>query len=198
MVLFDEDPVSLITETTNQFHIAPDKEALSRISESIGTLHTTRNAKLNQQQSILKNLSRRLNNLKSEYAYEEERHDAGKHASEMLRMDTEKFRVAKGVSDAEIEGERLGSELAGLKAQLEQLEKEGTEGGRRSVGDAEDEVILKLQFYRSLGIDASQDGMTGEYNRAVIHNTARGDVNVVNVDGKMNRSFYANMFWDSL
>lgn len=40
--------------------------------------------------------------------------------------------------------------------------------------------------------------MTGEYNRAVIHNTARGDVNVVNVDGKMNRSFYANMFWDSL
>ncbi|KAI7350525.1 hypothetical protein KC336_g22572, partial [Hortaea werneckii] len=55
MVLFDEDPVSLITETTNQFHIAPDKEALSRISESIGTLHTTRNAKLNQQQSILKN-----------------------------------------------------------------------------------------------------------------------------------------------
>ena len=141
MVLFDEDPVSLITETTNQFHIAPDKEALSRISESIGTLHTTRNAKLNQHQSILKNLSRRLNNLKSEYAYEKERHDAGKHASKMLRMDTEKFRVAKGVSDAEIEGERLGSELAGLKAQLEQLEKEGTEGGRRAVGDAEDEVM---------------------------------------------------------
>lgn len=57
---------------------------------------------------------------------------------------------------------------------------------------------LKLQFYRSLGIDASQDDTTGEYNRAVIHNTARGDVNVVNVDGKINRSFYANMFWDSL
>ena len=141
MVLFDEDPVSLITETTNQFHIAPDKEALSRVSHSLTDLHAARNSKLAHQQNLLKNLSRRLNNLKGEVAYEEERHDAGKHASEMLRMDTEKFRVAKGVSDAEVESERLGSELASLKRQLDVLEKEGTEGGRRSVSDAEDEIV---------------------------------------------------------
>lgn len=57
---------------------------------------------------------------------------------------------------------------------------------------------LKLQFYRSLGIGVSQDEATGDFNRAVIRNTAKGDVNVVNVDGKLNRSFYASMFWDSL
>ena len=57
---------------------------------------------------------------------------------------------------------------------------------------------LKLQFYRSLGIDVSQDAATGDFNRAVIRNTTRGDVNVVNVDGKLSRSFYANMFWDSM
>lgn len=57
---------------------------------------------------------------------------------------------------------------------------------------------LKLQVYRSLGIDVSQDANTGTFNRAVIRNPAKGDVNVVNVDGKVDRSFYANMFWDSL
>ena len=58
-------------------------------------------------------------------------------------MDTEKFRVAKGVSDAEIEGERLEGELSGLRAQLEALERQGVEGGwrRGQDGEAEDEVV---------------------------------------------------------
>ena len=57
---------------------------------------------------------------------------------------------------------------------------------------------LKLHFYRSLGIDISQDEATGDFNRAVIRNLSRGDVNVANVDGKLSRSFYANMFWQSM
>jgi kinetochore protein Spc24 len=57
---------------------------------------------------------------------------------------------------------------------------------------------LKLQFFRSLGIDATQDPKTGEYTRAIIRNSNRGDVNVVNVDGKMTPSFTANLFWDAL
>ena len=57
---------------------------------------------------------------------------------------------------------------------------------------------LKLQVYRSLGIDVSQDPNTGVFNRAVIRNPAKGDVNVVNVDSKVERSVYANVFWDSL
>jgi kinetochore protein Spc24 len=57
---------------------------------------------------------------------------------------------------------------------------------------------LKLQFFRSLGIDATQDPKTGEYTRAIIRNSNRGDVNVVNVDGKMPPNFTANMFWDAL
>lgn len=57
---------------------------------------------------------------------------------------------------------------------------------------------LKLQVYRSLGIDVSQDANTGVFNRAVIRNPVKGDVNVVKVDGKVDKSVYANMFWDSL
>lgn len=144
MVLFDEDPVTLITETTNQFHIAPDKDSLTRITGSLSALSAARQSRLDHHSSILKSLSRRLNNLQSQYAFEEERHDAGKHASEMLRLDTEKFRIAKAASDAEIEGERLRSELASLKAQLETLDREGAEGGggaRRGLDGVEDEIV---------------------------------------------------------
>ena len=141
MVLFDEDPVTLISETTTQFHIAPDKDSLTRISGSLSALQNTRAARLDQHTTILKNLSRRLNTLQSQVGFEEERHDAGKHAAEMLRMDTEKFRVAKGVSEVEWEGERLGSEVASLRGVLESLEREGVEGGRRAGAEAEDEIV---------------------------------------------------------
>ena len=82
-----------------------------------------------------------MNGLRSQQEYEEGRHDAGKHASDILALDAEKFRVAKGAYDVEVESERLAAELAGLRTQLEQLEREGVEGGRRCVESAEDETL---------------------------------------------------------
>lgn len=58
---------------------------------------------------------------------------------------------------------------------------------------------LKLNFYRSLGIDIQQDVSTGEYNRAIIRNASRGDVNVVDVDERRkNGSLHPRLFWDTL
>lgn len=69
---------------------------------------------------------------------------------------------------------------------------------------------LKLHIYRSLGISATQDPTTGEFNRAVVRRSSssedgdggtgrgRGDVNVINVDGKFNRGLYTSAFWDAL
>lgn len=74
--------------------------------------------------------------------WEEDRHDAGGHAERMLRMDTEKFRVAKGVSDVEIEGERLEGELRGLRSQLEGLERQGVEGGYHSRSSEDDDEVV--------------------------------------------------------
>ena len=141
MVLFDEDPTALLKETTNQFHIAPDRDSLSRISDSLTSLSTARRSRLDNHHAILKSLSRRLNGLEDGRRWEEDRHDAGGHAERMLKMDTEKFRIAKGVSDAEIEGERLEGELAGLKTQLDTLEKQGVDGAWRRDSEGEDEVV---------------------------------------------------------
>lgn len=70
-------------------------------------------------------------------------HNGAAHAAEILRLDTEKFRVAKGASDLEIEGERLEAELDGLRSVLAELEAQGVEGGERgrAATDSEDEVM---------------------------------------------------------
>jgi kinetochore protein Spc24, fungi type len=140
MVLFDEDPTTLLRETINQFQIAPDRDSLSRISSSLTTLSQGRQLHLGSHHQTLKQLSRRLNGLEEGRRWEEEKHDAGGHAERMLKMDTEKFRIAKGVSDVEVEGERLEGELAGLRAHLEGLERQGVEGGR-SEREGEDETV---------------------------------------------------------
>lgn len=51
------------------------------------------------------------------------------HASDILRLDTEKFKIAKQASDLEIEGERLQQDLSRLSSTAVELEEEGVEGG---------------------------------------------------------------------
>lgn len=183
-----------MAEATNKFHITPDKDSLTRVHESLHALHQARSLRLDNQTNILSTLSRKLNKVHSAHNYDVERHDAGQHAQNMLKMDTEKFRIAKGVNDAEIESERLSGELAALRQQLETLEREGVEGGRKA-DMAEDEVVLKLQFYRSLGVDARRDEPSGDFKSAVISNAKRGDVTVIDLkDERAN----VNAFWDAL
>ncbi|THV80432.1 kinetochore protein-like protein spc24 [Aureobasidium pullulans] len=197
MVLFDEDPVTLIRQTTRNFHTDSDLQAISRITSSLSTLRSARSLRLNAQQTQLSQLSRRAHHLRTTHDAEISRHDPAAHASDILALDTEKFRVAKAANELEIEGERLGSEVYGLKKQLQKLEEQGDEV-ESAENKAEDEVVLKLGVYRSLGIDAEQDHNTGDFTRAVIRNTAKGNVNVVNLDSKFDRFFYANHFWNSM
>ena len=67
-------------------------------------------------------------------------HSSIDHASQIVELDTQKFRIAKAASDLEIEGERLEQELDGLKNRLHELDVQGVEGdeaarARREVDD---------------------------------------------------------------
>lgn len=78
------------------------------------------------------------------------------------------------------------------------MELQGVDGGdnvRRGLID--DETSLKLKVYRGLGIDIERDE-DGEYSKAIIRNSRKGDVNIVNIDSKFSRFFYANYFWQKL
>lgn len=57
------------------------------------------------------------------------------HAEEILRLDGEKFRIAKEASDAEIEGERLEGEVRRAEGALRELEENEGSGGRRRRGE---------------------------------------------------------------
>jgi kinetochore protein Spc24 len=54
------------------------------------------------------------------------------HASQIVELDTQKFRIAKAASDLEIEGERLEQELKGLRGRLQELELQGVEGDEQA------------------------------------------------------------------
>lgn len=93
----------------------------------------------------------------------------------------------------------MSSQLADLQSRLQELEMQGPEGGEASkrTTTLSDEVTLKLRVYRSLGIEVER-GSQGEYGKAIVRSVGKGDVSVVNVDGKFSRFFYANYFWDQL
>lgn len=62
---------------------------------------------------------------------------------------------------------------------------------------ADGEHSLRLKIYRSLGIDVEPDE-AGNYNKAIIRNTKKGDVHVVNIDRKFSKFFYANYLWQTI
>ncbi|KAI0843208.1 Spc24-domain-containing protein [Hypoxylon sp. FL0890] len=201
-MLLDEDPATLIHHTINNFNIAPDKLAVSRIGDSLSTLKQARELRIREAETSLKKLARSLNTLQTQHEELTSAHSSSAHASEISRLDTQKFRIAKAVSDLEMEAERLSSQQADLAARLQELELQGLEGSpdeaakRRDPVD--DEVLLRLKVYRSLGIDLERDEKDGEFSRAIVRNDRKGDVHVINMDKKFSRFFYANYFWQTL
>ncbi|KAL1874549.1 putative kinetochore protein spc24 [Diaporthe australafricana] len=199
-MLLEEDPATLIHHTIQNFNIGPDKIAVARINDSLSTLQQARDLQRQEADSALKKLARQLGTLQAQHAELVGQHSPAEHASAISRLDTQKFRTAKAASDLEMETERLAGQLADLSARLQELELQGVEGGPDGAArDAvEDEVLLRLRVYRSLGIDVERDERDGEFARAVVRNDRKGDVHVVNLDKKFSRFFYANYFWQTL
>ncbi|KAI9935011.1 hypothetical protein ASPWEDRAFT_54056 [Aspergillus wentii DTO 134E9] len=198
-MLLDEDPATLIHHTVGNFNIQPDKQAITRINDSLSTLQQSRELRISDAESALRKLSRNLHSQNSQYEEAVAAHDSGKHAEQIVELDTRKFRVAKAASDLEVESERLEGELEMLKERLADLEAQGLEGDEptRRERELDDATILRLKIYRSLGVDIEADD-AGNFNKAVIRNSRKGDVHVVNVDSKFSRFFYANYFWSTM
>ena len=160
-------------------------------------------------------LVRKHNTMSHQYTEMVATNNSIDHGSRIVDLDHQKFRIAKAASDAEIEGGRLEQELESLKNRLHELGVQGIEGddiarARREVEDptmygisknARNKLTkicrLKLKVFRSLGIDVETDG-SGTYNKAVIRNSAKGDVHVVNIDPKFSRYWYSNYFWQKM
>lgn len=73
---------------------------------------------------------------------------------------------------------------------------DGGDGARRTMLD--DENSLKLKIYKGLGMDAEKDAATGEYAKVIMWNANEGTSDVVALDKRLSRYFYANYFWERL
>ncbi len=196
--------LQFIRKTIANFNIAPDKAAVARVADSLATLGQARCLRLNGDAERLHKLSRTLATMQAQHGELTAQHSSAAHASEIARLDTQKFRIAKAASDLEMETERLQNQAADAAARLQELELQGLDGPGAGTGagggsgSVEDEVLLRLQVYRSLGIEIERDGKEGDFNKAVVRNDRKGDVHVVNIDRKFSRFFYANYFWQTL
>ena len=96
----------------------------------------------------MRKLSRNLNSLSTQHEEAVAVHDSGKHAAEIVELDTKKFRIAKAASELEIESERLESELEMLKERLADLESQGLEGDEttRREREADDATMYVTIF----------------------------------------------------
>ncbi len=83
---------------------------------------------MREAESALRKLSRHLQSLNTQHDEAVAAHDASKHSTAMVELDTKKFRIAKAATELEIESERLESELEMLKERLADLEAQGVEG----------------------------------------------------------------------
>lgn len=159
-MLLDEDPATvralsislkeqvtnnrqLIHHTIGNFNIQPDKQAVTRINDSLSTLQQSRELRSREAESVLRKLSRNLNSLNAQHEEAVSAHDSGRHAQDIVELDTKKFRIAKAASELEIESERLESELEILKERLADLEAQGLEGdeGTRREREADDATM---------------------------------------------------------
>ena len=118
----------LINHTIGNFNIHPDKQAVTRINDSLAALQQSRELRVREAESALRKLSRHLSALNTQHEEAVSAHDSGKHAAEMVELDTKKFRIAKAATELEIESERLEGELEMLKERLADLEAQGLEG----------------------------------------------------------------------
>lgn len=85
-------------------------------------------------------LSRNLTTMSTHHNETLSSHNSIDHASQIVELDTQKFRIAKAASDLEIESERLEQELEGLESRLQELDSQGVEGddtmkSRREIDD---------------------------------------------------------------
>ena len=116
---------------------------MSRVNDSIATLQQSRDLRIRDADSALRKLSRQLATLSSQHREVLSSHDSGRHASEIVQLDTKKFRIAKQASELEVESERLEAELERLKMRLADLEEQGVEGDEnmRRAREADDPTM---------------------------------------------------------
>lgn len=158
-------PEKLIHDVLANFSISSDMQSLTRINETLSSVSVTRAKTLVDSRNLLRALSRRVDIARQSMEAAIAAAAKAEHGQNMLRLDREKFSLAKNINELESSSHHLEGQLARLREELESID--GEDAMQTAMMQAEDGTLLKLKVYRSLGIEIQEDG-AGGYNKAVI------------------------------
>ncbi|CAN6665147.1 hypothetical protein TRVA0_036S01266 [Trichomonascus vanleenenianus] len=187
--------VELLRSTINNFEIEEDLQTFDRIDVNLKRLREKRDLKLEETRAVLKNLSRQADLARASAESSQNTQLQKQAAEDAMKLEREKFALAKNINDLESSYASNLAILEKLKDELEQLNSEDTV---ESAGVyVEDATVLRLKLYRSLGI--SFDGESVENpTKALIQSTSTNNVHVFPLDKNYSEQFVANFLWEKL
>lgn len=149
-MLLDDTPANLVKATIENFSTAQDRNAVSRINDSLSTLQQSRSIRIDNGETALRKLSRQLATVRSQHREATDSHSSQQHAVEVEDLDNKKFRVAKQMQDLEDENSKLETQLNRLQRQLQDLEHQGVEGDAetRRIREGDDPTVYVLSLRR--------------------------------------------------
>lgn len=127
-MLLDDTPANLVKATIENFSTAQDRNAVSRINDSLVTLQQSRSIRIDNAETALRKLSRQLATARSQHREATDSYSSQQHALEVEDLDNKKFKVAKQMQDLEDDNAKLETQLSRLQRQLDDLEQQGIEG----------------------------------------------------------------------
>ncbi|KAK9768546.1 hypothetical protein K7432_000756 [Basidiobolus ranarum] len=184
-----EEPRALIKQTIDTFQPSGDLNVIRYVNKLLSQTDELRQKHANECKDINKTLENELELAKSSTSsYKALAVDL--QGENVHNLEREKLFLTKQLQDSEA---KLGS----LKSELQQLEEELTELTDLPIEDdlAPDQTILKLQIYRSLGIDAIPDEQ-GNLNKVRVRSTEKNDIHTLSVDEQQSKYACANQLWD--
>ncbi|KAJ3258029.1 kinetochore-associated Ndc80 complex subunit spc24 [Chytriomyces hyalinus] len=183
---------SIVPHLLEQLDVLEDAASLSSYLSTLNTLTHEREAAKQDAMDTLKRLSLSLEKAKRETEAAQAAHAAHKHANhvELASIEDARFRIAKQIQAEEKSISTLESRRAALLSELEALKAEEELEASRPP----DESVLKLNMYKSLGIDLVYENDT--IVRCHVRSVKKNDIMPLDLSVHYSRYFYANILWE--
>jgi kinetochore protein Spc24 len=139
MVLLEEPPQKLIASVAENFNISSDVASIVRINSNLHTLQEARGKRLKDSRHLLRLLSRKVSLSKQAAEDAEAQEKERTHGDDMVRLDRDKFALAKSVNELESQSHNLEGQLARLREELEAVDRE--DPAQTALMDAEDGTL---------------------------------------------------------
>ncbi|KAJ3035223.1 kinetochore-associated Ndc80 complex subunit spc24 [Rhizophlyctis rosea] len=185
------DPLTLARTLTDNLNGPQDAAKIRSIHSYLARAQDARAKEVNDIQGLLKALSRQLEIAKESADRPARELSATQYVQRMANLDNERASVAKDLAEGE-------ASMGALEDELRRLEEEREAWMREMEKDANlppDEQILKLQIYRSLGIEFEKNE-SGAFCKGIVRSTKSKDIHTYDLDPKYSNFFYANVLWD--